>query len=118
MHGYCQELTNLNVQLFIFKRFYMKSSHPLKKSALFSVSMLIGISAANAHTTDLSASVLNDCDALTSFARNADHNEAQISDQQMKNYVDARVACQVQHQDQHLQSEKYFVNKYGSQSNK
>ncbi len=32
----------------------------------------------------------------------------------MKSYVDARVACQVQHQDQHLQSEKYFIKKYSS----
>lgn len=31
----------------------------------------------------------------------------------MRSYVDARVACQIQHQDQHLQSEKYFVDKYG-----
>jgi hypothetical protein len=37
-----------------------------------------------------------------------------MSDAQMKSYVDARVACQVQHQDQHLQSEKYFIKKYGS----
>lgn len=67
--------------------------------------------AANAHTTNLDASVLGNCDALTSFARNADHNDAQISSAQMKGYVDARVACQVQHQDQHLQSEKYFLKK-------
>ena len=70
--------------------------------------------AANAHTTNLDASVLGNCDALTSFARNEDHNDAQISSAQMKGYVDARVACQVQHQDQHLQSEKYFLKKYGS----
>lgn len=70
--------------------------------------------AANAHTTNLDASVLGNCDALTSFARNADHNDAQISSAQMKGYVDARVAYQVQHQDQHLQSEKYFLKKYGS----
>ncbi|WP_290003652.1 hypothetical protein [Faucicola atlantae] len=70
--------------------------------------------AVNAHTTNLDASVLGNCDALTSFARNADHNDAQISSAQMKGYVDARVACQVQHQDQHLQSEKYFLKKYGS----
>ena len=36
-----------------------------------------------------------------------------MSDAQMKSYVDARVACEVQHQNQHLQSEKYFI-KYGS----
>ena len=97
----------------------MKNYSSLKKAALLSVSMsvsmLVGMSAANAHTTDLSASVLNDCDAVTEFAKNADHNDAKISDAQMKSYIDARVACQVQHQDQHLQSEKYFVKKYGSE---
>jgi hypothetical protein len=36
-----------------------------------------------------------------------------MSEEQKKSYVDARVACQVQHQDQHLQSEKYFLKKYG-----
>ncbi|MBP2280882.1 hypothetical protein H4W00_001695 [Psychrobacter sp. PL19] len=92
----------------------MKSYSSLKNVALLSFFVLIGISAANAHTTNLDASVLNNCDAVTSFARNVDHNDAQISDKQMKSYVDARVACQVQHQDQHLQSEKYFVKKYGS----
>ena len=97
----------------------MKNYSSLKKAALLSVSMsvsmLVGMSAANAHTTNLDASVLNNCDALTSFAKNADHNDAQISSVQMKGYVDARVACQVQHQDQHLQSEKYFVKKYNSE---
>ena len=97
----------------------MKNYSSLKKAALLSVSMsvsmLVGMSAANAHTTNLDASVLNNCDALTSFAKNADHNDAQISSAQMKGYVDARVACQVQHQDQHLQSEKYFVKKYNSE---
>ena len=93
----------------------MKNYSSLKKAALLSVSMLVGMSAANAHTTDLSASVLNDCDAVTEFAKNADHNDAKISDAQMKSYIDARVGCQVQHQDQHLQSEKYFVKKYGSE---
>ena len=92
----------------------MKSYDLLKKVALLSVSVLIGMSAANAHTTNLDASILNNCDALTNFARNADHNDAQLSNTQKKNYIDARVACQVQHQDQHLQSEKYFVKKYGS----
>ena len=91
----------------------MKNYSSLKKAALLSVSMLVGMSAANAHTTNLDASVLGNCDALTSFARNADHNDAQMSKEQKKSYVDARVACQVQHQDQHLQSEKYFVKKYG-----
>ena len=92
----------------------MKNYSSLKKAALLSVSMLVGMSAANAHITNLDASVLSNCDAVTSFAKNLDHNEAQISSAQMKDYVDARVACQVQHQDQHLQSEKYFVKKYGS----
>jgi len=92
----------------------MKSYGSLKNVALLSFSVLIGMSAANAHTTNLDASVLSNCDAVTSFAKNADHNNAQISSAQMKGYVDARVACQVQHQDQHLQSEKYFVKKYGS----
>lgn len=92
----------------------MKKYSTLKKAALLSASMLVGMSAANAHTTNLDASVLSNCDAVTSFAKNADHNDAQISSAQMKGYVDARVACQVQHQDQHLQSEKYFVKKYGS----
>lgn len=92
----------------------MKSYRSFKKVVLLSASMLIGISAANAHTTNLDASVLGNCDNLTTFARNLDHNNAQMSDAQMKSYVDARVACQVQHQDQHLQSEKYFVKKYGS----
>lgn len=96
----------------------MKNYSSLKKAALLSVSMLIGMSAANAHTTNLDASVLNECDAVTKFAENANHNDAQISHAQMKSYIDARVACQVQHQDQHLQSEKYFINKYGSQSNR
>ncbi len=97
----------------------MKNYSSLKKAALLSVSMsvsmLVGMSAANAHTTNLDASVLNNCDALTSFAKNADHNDAQISSAQTKGYVDARVACQVQHQDQHLQSEKYFVKNYNSE---
>ena len=92
----------------------MKSYSSLKNIALLSFSVLIGMSTANAHTTNLDASILNNCDALTSFARNADHNDAQISSSKMKSYVDARVACQVQHQDQHLQSEKYFVKQYGS----
>ena len=92
----------------------MKSYRSFKKVVLLSASMLIGISAANAHTTNLSTSITDNCDNLTTFARNLDHNNAQMSDAQMKSYVDARVACQVQHQDQHLQSEKYFVKKYGS----
>tara|TARA_R100000935_G_scaffold92_3_gene283 strand:+ start:397 stop:693 length:297 start_codon:yes stop_codon:yes gene_type:complete len=97
----------------------MKNYGSLKKAALLSVSMsvsmLVGMSAANAHTTNLSTSIINNCDAVTEFAKNADHNDAKISDAQMKGYIDARVACQVQHQDQHLQSEKYFVKKYGSE---
>ncbi|MEK6199235.1 MAG: hypothetical protein N2B60_03310 [Psychrobacter sp.] len=91
----------------------MKNSS-LKNAALLSLSMLIGMSAANAHTTNLSTSIIDNCDAVTEFAKNADHNDAKISDTQMKSYIDARVACEVQHQDQHLQSEKQFVNKYGS----
>ena len=92
----------------------MKNYSSLKKAALLSVSMLVGMSAANAHIMSLDASILSDCDAVTSFTKSLDHNDAQISSAQMKGYVDARVACQVQHQDQHLQSEKYFVKKYGS----
>ncbi|WP_133105210.1 hypothetical protein [Psychrobacter sp. S4(2024)] len=93
----------------------MKKYSTLKKAALLSVSMLVGMSAANAHTTNLDASILSSCDAVASFAKNADHNDAKISDAQMKSYIDARVACQVQHQDQHLQSEKYFVKNYNSE---
>lgn len=89
-------------------------NYGLKSAALLSLSMLIGMSAANAHTTNLSTSIIENCDAVTEFAKNADHNDAKISDAQMKSYIDARVACEVQHQDQHLQSEKHFVNKYGS----
>ncbi len=47
----------------------MKNYSSLKKAALLSVSMLVGMSAANAHTTNLDASVLGNCDALTSFAQ-------------------------------------------------
>ena len=93
----------------------MKNYGSLKKAVLLSVSMSVGMSAANAHTTNLSTSIINNCDAVTEFAKNADHNDAKISDAQMKGYIDARAACQVQHQDQHLQSEKYFVKKYGSE---
>ena len=96
----------------------MKSYGSFKKAVLLSASMLMGMSAAYAHTTNLSASVIDNCDNVTKFARNLDHNNAQISDAQMKSYVDARVACDVQHQDQHLQSEKYFVKKYGSDRDK
>ncbi len=96
----------------------MKNYSSLKKAALLSVSMLVGMSAANAHTTSLSTSIIDNCDNITKFARNLDHNNANISDAEMKSYADARVACAVEHQDQHLQSEKYFINKYGSQSNR
>ena len=96
----------------------MKSYGSLKKAVLLSTSMLIGISAANAHTTDLSTSIIDNCDAVTKFARNLDHNDAKISDAQMQRYVDARVACEVEHQDQHLQSEKYFIDKYGANRNR
>lgn len=93
-------------------------NYGLKSAALLSLSMtlsmLVGMSAANAHTTNLSTSIIDNCDAVTQFAKNADHNDAQMSGAQMKSYIDARVACQVQHQDQHLQAEKYFVKKYGS----
>lgn len=92
----------------------MKSYGSFKKAVLLSTSMLIDISAANAHTTNLSTSIIENCDAVTKFARNLDHNDADISDAEMKSYVDARVACAVEHQDQHLQSEKYFIKKYGS----
>lgn len=92
----------------------MKNYGSLKNVALLSISMLIGVTTANAHTTNLDASILSNCDAVTKFAKNADHNEAQISSAQMKDYIAARVACQVQHEDQHLQSEKYFVKKYGN----
>ena len=96
----------------------MKSYGSFKKVVLLSASMLMGMSVAHAHTTNLSASVIDNCDNVTKFARNLDHNNAQMSDSQMKSYVDARVACDVQHQDQHLQSEKYFVKKYGSDRDK
>ncbi|MGM8872372.1 hypothetical protein ACS8E3_11880 [Psychrobacter sp. 2Y5] len=96
----------------------MKSYRSFKKVVLLSASMLIGMSAANAHTTSLSTSIIDNCDNLTKFARNLDHNEANISDAQMQSYVDARVACEVEHQDQHLQSEKYFINKYGANRNR
>lgn len=96
----------------------MKSYSSFKKAALLSASILMGMSAANAHTTNLSTSIIDNCDNVTKFARNLDHNNAQMSDSQMKSYVDARVACDVQHQDQHLQSEKYFVKKYGSDRDK
>ncbi len=92
----------------------MKIRDSFKKAVLLSVSVLIGITTANAHTTDLSTSIINNCDAVTEFAKNLDHNDAQLSNSQMKNYIDARVACEIEHKDQHLQSEKYFINKYGS----
>lgn len=76
--------------------------------------MLLGMSAANAHITNLDGSVLSNSDAVTNFVKNLVHNDGQISSAQMKDYVDARVACQVQYQDKYLQSEKYFVKKYGS----
>jgi len=91
----------------------MKTYGSFKKVVLLSVSMLIGITTANAHTTDLSTSIINNCDAVTDFAKNLDHNKAQMSDAQTRSYNDARVACEVEHKDQHLQSEKYFVDKYG-----
>ncbi|MFK3917539.1 hypothetical protein [Psychrobacter sp. NPDC078501] len=91
----------------------MKSYRSLKKAVLLSASMLIGVTAANAHTTNLSTSIIDSCDNVTKFAKNLDHNNANVSDAEMKSYIDARVACEVQHQDQHLQSEKDFVNKYG-----
>lgn len=93
----------------------MKNYGSFKKAVLLSASMLMGISVANAHTTPLTATVLNDCDSMTQFAKNAEHNDAQVSNKQMKSYVDARIACQIQHQDQHVQSDKYFVNEYGSE---
>ena len=96
----------------------MKSYGSLKKAVLLSASMLIGITAANAHTTNLSTSIIDNCDAVTKFARNLDHNDAQITDAQKQRYVDARVTCEVEHQDQHLQSEKYFIDKYGANRNR
>ena len=69
----------------------MKSYDLLKKVALLSVSVLIGMSAANAHTTNLDASILNNCDALTNFARKANHNDAQPSNTNKKNYIEARL---------------------------
>ena len=91
----------------------MKNYSSLKKAVLLSASMLIGVTAANAHTTNLSTSIIDSCDNVTKFAKNLDHNNANVSDAEMKSYIDARVACEVQHQDQHLQAEKDFVNKYG-----
>ncbi|WP_435949443.1 hypothetical protein [Psychrobacter sp. DM8] len=95
----------------------MKNYGSFKKVLLLSASMFIGMSAANAHTTTLSTSIIDNCDNLTTFASNLDHNNAQISNAQMKSYIDARVACAVEHEDQHLQSEKYFIDKYGRGSN-
>jgi len=92
----------------------MKIHGSLKKLTLLSVSILIGTTTANGHTTDLSTSIINNCDAVTEFAKNLDHNDAQFSNSQMKSYIDARVVCEIEHKDQLIQSEKYFVNKYGS----
>lgn len=92
----------------------MKTYHLLTSTILLSLTMFIGLTTANAHTTELTASTLTNCDSLTKFARNLNHNDSQMSDVQTQEYANARVKCQVQHQDQHLQSEKYFVKKYGS----
>ncbi|WP_261870752.1 hypothetical protein [Psychrobacter sp. JCM 18901] len=40
-----------------------------KKVVLLSVSVLIGTTTANAHTIDLSTSIINNCDAVTEFAK-------------------------------------------------
>lgn len=45
---------------------------------------------------------MNNCDAVTDFAKNLDPNDAQLSSAQMKGYVDARVAREIEHKEQHL----------------
>ena len=57
--------------------------------------------------------ILNNPEKLTQFARNLDHNDVKLSDAQMQSYVYARMKTQVQHDDQYLQAEKNFVQKYG-----
>lgn len=91
----------------------MKKQNVIRAIILATVSAFAGVSVANAHSTPLSAQILNNPDKLTQFARNLDHNDAKLSDAQMQSYVYARMKAQVQHDDQHLQAEKNFVQKYG-----
>lgn len=91
----------------------MKKQNVIRAVILATVSAFAGVSVANAHSTPLSAQILNNPDKLTQFARNLDHNDAKLSDAQMQSYVYARMKAQVQHDDQHLQAEKNFVQKYG-----
>lgn len=91
----------------------MKKQNVISAIILATVSAFAGVSVANAHSTPLSAQILNNPDKLTQFARNLDHNDAKLSDAQMQSYVYARMKAQVQHDDQHLQAEKNFVQKYG-----
>lgn len=91
----------------------MKKHNAISAIILLTVSAFTGVSAANAHSTPLTAAILNNPDKLTQFARNLDHNDVKLSDAQMQSYVYARMKKQVQHDDQHLQAEKNFVQKYG-----
>lgn len=91
----------------------MKKQNVIRAIILATVSAFAGVSVANAHSTPLSAQILNNPNKLTQFARNLDHNDAKLSDAQMQSYVYARMKAQVQHDDQHLQAEKNFVQKYG-----
>lgn len=91
----------------------MKKHNAISTIILLTVSAFTGVSAANAHSTPLTAAILNNPDKLTQFARNLDHNDVKLSDAQMQSYVYARMKTQVQHDDQHLQAEKNFVQKYG-----
>lgn len=91
----------------------MKKHNVISAIILATVSAFAGVSTANAHSTPLSAEILNNPEKLTQFARNLDHNDAKLSDAQMQSYVYARMKAQVQHDDQHLQTEKNFVQKYG-----
>ena len=91
----------------------MKKHNVISAIILLTVSAFTGVSAANANSTPLTAAILNNPDKLTQFARNLDHNDVKLSDAQMQSYVYARMKTQVQHDDQHLQAEKNFVQKYG-----
>ena len=91
----------------------MKKHNVISAIILLTVSAFTGVSADNAHSTPLTAAILNNPDKLTQFARNLDHNDVKLSDAQMQSYVYARMKTQVQHDDQYLQAEKNFVQKYG-----
>ena len=91
----------------------MKKHNVISAIILLTVSAFTGVSSANAHSTPLTAEILNNPEKLTQFARNLDHNDVKLSDAQMQSYVYARMKTQVQHDDQYLQAEKNFVQKYG-----